>query len=51
MWAEGSNHIIGKNGNLPWHLPADMRYFKKTNYWQYNCNRTQNLFKFWQTIT
>ncbi|KRM67880.1 dihydrofolate reductase [Apilactobacillus ozensis] len=29
LWAEGSNHIIGKNGNLPWHLPADMRYFKK----------------------
>ncbi|WKN28720.1 dihydrofolate reductase [Apilactobacillus kunkeei] len=30
LWAESDNHIIGLNGGLPWHLPADMKYFKKT---------------------
>jgi len=25
-----SNRVIGKNNNLPWHLPADLAYFKQT---------------------
>ncbi|AYF92563.1 dihydrofolate reductase [Apilactobacillus bombintestini] len=29
LWAESHNHIIGANGTLPWHLPADMKYFKE----------------------
>ncbi len=23
------NHVIGNQGNLPWHMPADMNHFKK----------------------
>ena len=25
-----SDHIIGRNGTLPWHLPADLAFFKRT---------------------
>lgn len=24
------NHVIGAGGEIPWHLPADLRYFKAT---------------------
>lgn len=30
IWAEDLNGLIGKNNHLPWHLPADMHYFKET---------------------
>ncbi|HNL07015.1 MAG: dihydrofolate reductase [Chitinophagales bacterium] len=23
------NHVIGKNGDMPWHLPKDLAYFKR----------------------
>lgn len=26
--AMDENNLIGKNNNLPWHLPADLKYFK-----------------------
>ena len=29
IWAEDENCLIGKNGSIPWHLPADMHYFKQ----------------------
>lgn len=30
IWAEDEHHAIGHKGQLPWHLPADMAFFKKT---------------------
>ena len=27
--AMSTNHVIGKNNQLPWHLPADLKQFKK----------------------
>ena len=28
--AHANNRVIGKNNVMPWHLPADLAYFKKT---------------------
>lgn len=28
--AMDKNRVIGKNNQLPWHLPADLQFFKKT---------------------
>ena len=28
--AVSSNGVIGRGGDLPWHLPADLRHFKRT---------------------
>lgn len=28
--AYNQKHVIGKEGDMPWHLPADLAYFKKT---------------------
>ncbi len=28
--AVADNGVIGKNGELPWHLPADLKYFRRT---------------------
>ena len=28
--AVAENNVIGKDNNLPWHLPADMKYFRDT---------------------
>ena len=28
--AVSQNNVIGKNNTLPWHLPADIRFFKQT---------------------
>lgn len=30
MVAAARNGVIGKNNRLPWHLPEDLRYFKRT---------------------
>lgn len=30
VWAQDSNGLIGKDGKLPWHLPNDLAFFKKT---------------------
>jgi dihydrofolate reductase len=30
--AVSENNVIGKAGKLPWHLPADMQYFKNTTW-------------------
>ncbi|MFQ3195220.1 MAG: dihydrofolate reductase, partial [Colwellia sp.] len=28
--AHANKRIIGKDNDMPWHLPADLAYFKKT---------------------
>jgi dihydrofolate reductase len=30
IWAQSSNGVIGKDGDLPWHLPEDLAHFKRT---------------------
>lgn len=30
--AASENNVIGKDNRLPWHLPADLRYFKNTTW-------------------
>lgn len=30
--AVAKNSVIGKNGNLPWHYPQDLEYFKRITY-------------------
>jgi dihydrofolate reductase len=30
--AAAKNNVIGKNNDLPWHLPNDMKYFKNTTW-------------------
>ncbi len=30
IWAMDENRVIGKDNQLPWHLPADLKFFKKT---------------------
>lgn len=29
IWAMSNNRTIGRNNALPWHLPEDMKYFKR----------------------
>lgn len=29
VYARAANGAIGRNGGLPWHLPADLRHFKR----------------------
>jgi dihydrofolate reductase len=30
IYARARNNVIGKNGDLPWHLPEDLAHFKRT---------------------
>ena len=30
IWAMSRNRVIGKDNRLPWHLPDDLRHFKRT---------------------
>lgn len=30
MWAMDNNRVIGYNNQLPWHLPEDLKFFKRT---------------------
>lgn len=29
VWAEANDHVIGKDGVMPWHLPEDLAHFKQ----------------------
>lgn len=30
IWAMDANGLIGKEGGMPWHLPGELAYFRKT---------------------
>ncbi|MEJ7676875.1 MAG: dihydrofolate reductase [Segetibacter sp.] len=30
--AASTNNVIGKNNQLPWHLPVDLKFFKNTTW-------------------
>lgn len=30
IWAMDENQVIGKDNQLPWHLPEDLKFFKRT---------------------
>ncbi|MGX7196652.1 dihydrofolate reductase [Enterococcus olivae] len=30
IWAQDKTGLIGKDGRLPWYLPADLKFFKET---------------------
>ena len=30
IWAQTDSGVIGRNGDMPWHVPEDLAYFKKT---------------------
>lgn len=30
IWAMDENRVIGKENQLPWHLPEDLKFFKRT---------------------
>lgn len=30
LWAQDKNGVIGKDNQLPWYLPADLKFFKET---------------------
>ena len=30
IYARSRNNVIGRNGDLPWHLPEDLAHFKRT---------------------
>ncbi len=32
MWAQADNRVIGRNNQLPWYLPEDLKYFRKITY-------------------
>lgn len=30
IWAQAHDRVIGKDNDLPWHLPEDLRHFRRT---------------------
>ncbi|WP_054659547.1 dihydrofolate reductase [Secundilactobacillus kimchicus] len=52
IWAEDQSHGIGYQGRLPWHLPADMAFFKKNDDWSHAVVRCAYVSKlWWSTVT
>lgn len=32
IWAQAQNRVIGRNNKLPWYLPEDLKFFKRTTF-------------------
>ena len=41
--AIGKNRELGKNNDMIWHLPQDLKFFRKQNFGTYNCDGKKNI--------
>lgn len=43
IWAESQNGIIGNGDQLPWHIPSELKHFKRLTTTHYGSFRRNGL--------